>query len=118
MGRRRIQPPLAADDRDGHGHQGAGRCHLEKAGARRMRQSPFRFAIGIVVALAAFVSTPPLRAQSIENFRWLDLHQPSDVQTIVARALMNEPYTALREVGYIGLPARETATPPARGAAA
>jgi hypothetical protein len=59
-----------------------------------------------------------VRAQSIENFRWLDLHQPSDVQTIVARALLNEPYTALREIGYIGLPARETATPPARGTAA
>jgi hypothetical protein len=83
-----------------------------------MRQWPFRFAIGIVVALAAFVSMPPLRAQSIENFRWLDLHQPSDVQTIVARALMNEPYTALREIGYIGLPLKETTTPPARGAAA
>jgi hypothetical protein len=59
-----------------------------------------------------------LRAQSIENFRWLDLHQPSDVQTIVARALMNEPYTALREIGYIGLPPKEITTPPARGTAA
>jgi hypothetical protein len=50
------------------------------------------------------------RAQSIENFRWLDLRQPSDVQTIVARALMNEPYTALREIGYVGLPPKEPAT--------
>jgi hypothetical protein len=53
-----------------------------------------------------------LHAQSIENFRWLDLRQSgpqtSDVQTIVARALMNEPYTALREIGYIGLPPKET----------
>jgi hypothetical protein len=70
-----------------------------------------------MVALAAFLSTPPVRAQSIENFRWLDLHPPSDVQTIVARALMNEPYTALREIGYIGLPPKETTTPPVRGAA-
>jgi len=59
-----------------------------------------------------------VRAQSIENFRWLDLHQPSDVQTIVVRALMNEPYTALREIGYIGLPPKEPAVPAARGAVA
>jgi hypothetical protein len=72
-----------------------------------MRQWQLPLAVW-VVAFAAFVSTPALRAQSIENFRWLDLHQPSDVQTIVARALMNEPYTALREIGYIGLPPNET----------
>lgn len=58
-----------------------------------------------------------MRAQSIENFRWLDLRQPSDVQTIVARALMNEPYTALREIGYIGVPPKEPVQP-AKGAAA
>jgi hypothetical protein len=71
----------------------------------RQRQLPLTVWI---VAFAAFVSAPMLRAQSIENFRWLDLHQPSDVQTIVTRALMNEPYTALREIGYIGLPPKET----------
>jgi hypothetical protein len=74
-------------------------------------------AVRIVVVLI-FLSSPMLRAQSIENFRWLDLRQPSDVQTIVARALMNEPYTALREVGYIGVPPKEPATPPAKAAAA
>lgn len=62
--------------------------------------------------LLVFVAPPALCAQSIENFRWLDLRQPSDVQTIVARALMNEPYTALREIGYIGLPPKEAAAPP------
>ncbi len=82
-----------------------------------MRQRQLLFAVWIVTVFAAFVSTPALRAQSIENFRWLDLHQPSDVQTIVARALMNEPYTALREIGYIGLPLKETTTPPARATA-
>jgi hypothetical protein len=82
-----------------------------------MRQWQLPFAVRIV-ALAAFLTSPAVRAQSIENFRWLDLHQPSDVQTIVVRALMNEPYTALREVGYIGLPPKEPAVPPARGAAA
>ncbi|HZD77810.1 MAG TPA: hypothetical protein VE218_12440 [Acidobacteriaceae bacterium] len=75
-----------------------------------MRKRQLPFAVWIL-ALASLVS-PALRAQSIENFRWLDLRQPSDVQTIVARALMNEPYTALREIGYIGLPPKETATPP------
>jgi hypothetical protein len=81
-----------------------------------MRRWQLLFAFWIVV-LAAFLSTPPMRAQSIENFRWLDLRQPSDVQTIVTRALMNEPYTALREIGYIGLPPKETATPASKGAA-
>ena len=81
-----------------------------------MRKRQLPFAVWIL-ALASLVS-PALRAQSIENFRWLDLRQPSDVQTIVARALMNEPYTALREIGYIGLPPKETTTPPPRNAAA
>jgi hypothetical protein len=67
-----------------------------------------------IVFLSVFIASPALRAQSIENFRWLDLRQPSDVQTIVARALMNEPYTALREIGYIGLPPKETAAPAAK----
>src|ERR1700761_8714374 len=116
MGRGRIQPPVAADDRDGRGHQGPRRCNLEKAGTRRMRKRQLPFAVWIL-ALASLFS-PALRAQSIENFRWLDLRQPSDVQTIVARALMNEPYTALREIGYIGLPPKETTTPPNRGVAA
>jgi hypothetical protein len=74
-------------------------------------------AAGIAVVLI-FLSSSMLRAQSIENFRWLDLRQPSDVQTIVARALINEPYTALREVGYIGVPPKEPATPPAKAATA
>jgi hypothetical protein len=74
-------------------------------------------AAGIAVVLI-FLSSPMLRAQSIENFRWLDLRQPSDVQTIVARALINEPYTALREVGYIGVPPKEPATPPAKAGTA
>jgi hypothetical protein len=58
-----------------------------------------------------FLSFSNAHAQSIENFRWLDLRQASDVQTIVARALMNEPYTMLREIGYIGMPPKEPATP-------
>ena len=61
-----------------------------------------------IALLLVFLSSSSARAQSIENFRWLDLRQPSDVQTIVARALMNEPYTMLREIGYIGLPPKET----------
>lgn len=64
-----------------------------------------------IALLPVFLSSSSARAQSIENFRWLDLRQSSDVQTIVARALMNEPYTMLREIGYIGLPPKEPATP-------
>jgi hypothetical protein len=87
-----------------------------------MRQRQLFFAV-FMLALAAFFSTPALRAQSIENFRWLDLRPPShqqqsEVQTIVAQALMNEPYTALREIGYIGVPPKETTTPPAKGTSA
>lgn len=74
-------------------------------------------ALAIAVLLISF-SPPMLHAQSIENFRWLDLRQPSDVQTIVARALMNEPHTALREIGYIGVPPREPATPSGKPGAA
>jgi hypothetical protein len=67
-------------------------------------------AVSIALVLV-FLSSSNAHAQSIENFRWLDLRQASDVQTIVARALMNEPYTMLREIGYIGLPPKEPATP-------
>src|ERR1700748_2783945 len=68
-----------------------------------------------IMFLLMLLSSAKLRAQSIENFRWLDLRQASDVQTIVVRALMNEPYTALREIGYIGVPPKE-GTPPAQAA--
>ena len=68
-----------------------------------------------ILVLLMFLSSPELRAQSIENFRWLDQRQPSDVQTIVARALMNEPYSMVREIGYIGVPPKEP-TPPAKAA--
>jgi hypothetical protein len=70
-----------------------------------------------IALLVVFLLSPAARAQSIENFRWLDLRQASDVQTIVARALMNEPYTTLREIGYIGMASpsspstKEPATP-------
>jgi len=80
----------------------------------------FPSAVAIAILLILLLS-PILHAQSIENFRWLDLRQPgpqqrSDVQTIVERALMNEPYTALREIGYIGMPPREPAMPAKVGA--
>jgi hypothetical protein len=71
-----------------------------------------------IALLLVFLSSSNARAQSIENFRWLDLRQASDVQTIVARALMNEPYTMLREIGYIGLPPKEPATLPKPASAA
>src|ERR1700761_3030161 len=64
-----------------------------------------------IALLLVFLSSSNARAQSIENFRWLDLRQASDVQTIVARALMNEPYTMLREIGYTGRPPKEPAPP-------
>ena len=70
-----------------------------------MRRWQLRYALWLLVFTAVLPAAA--RAQSIENFRWLDLHQSSDVETIVARALMNEPYTALREVGYIGVPPKE-----------
>jgi hypothetical protein len=73
-----------------------------------MRRWQLRCALRLLVFTAVLPAAA--RAQSIENFRWLDLHQPSDVETIVARALMNEPYTALREVGYIGVPPKEPST--------
>ena len=81
-----------------------------------MRKRRLPLTVWILVLASLF--SPVLRAQSIENFRWLDLRQPSDVQTIVARALMNEPYTALREIGYIGLPPKETTPLPPRNPAA
>lgn len=77
-----------------------------------MRRWPLPLALALT---ALFPAASP--AQSIENFRWLDLRQQNDVQIIVARALMNEPYTALREIGYIGVPPKESATPPAKNAA-
>ncbi len=64
-----------------------------------------------IALLLLSLSSSTARAQSIENFRWLDLRQASDVQTIVTRALMNEPYTMLREIGYIGLPPKEQPMP-------
>lgn len=76
----------------------------------QLRWALFLFAIALMIPSAA------LSAQTLENFRWLDLRQPSDVQTIAVRALLNEPFTSLREIGYIGLPLHDE--PTARVAAA
>ena len=61
----------------------------------------------LLFVIALINLSAPLDAQTLENFRWLDLRQPSDVQTIAVRALLNEPFTSLREIGYIGLPPRD-----------
>jgi hypothetical protein len=61
----------------------------------------------LLFVVALIILSAPLHAQTLENFRWLDLRQPSEVQTIVVRALLNEPFTALREIGYIGVPSRD-----------
>jgi hypothetical protein len=61
----------------------------------------------LLSVVALIILSVPLHAQTLENFRWLDLRQPSDVQTIVVRALLNEPFTALREIGYIGVSSRD-----------
>ncbi len=77
----------------------------------------------LMVLIALFTSGAALRGQTIENFNWLDLRQSGDVPTIVARALIKEPYTQLREIGFIGNPTREetaaavAAAPPAANAA-
>ena len=65
-----------------------------------------------VLLLTMCAGHATLHGQTLENFNWLDLHQPatgntSDVEAIVARALMKEPYTELREVGFIGIPTKE-----------
>jgi hypothetical protein len=61
----------------------------------------------LLFVIALITLSAPLHAQTLENFRWLDLRQPSEVQTIVVRALLNEPFTSLREIGYTGLPPRD-----------
>lgn len=72
----------------------------------------------LFLLFTASLIAPQVNAQTLENFRWLDLRQPSDVQTIVTRALINEPYTALREIGYIGLPSKEEVPVPVKPASA
>lgn len=79
-----------------------------------MRLWQLRWAIRLFV-IALMIPSAPLHAQTLENFRWLDLRQQSDVQTIVTRALLNEPFTSLREIGYIGLSTRDE--PAAKAAA-
>lgn len=68
-----------------------------------------RWVTRMLVLLALFSGGFALHAQTIENFNWLDLRQAGDVPTIVARALVKEPYTELREIGFIGNPTREEA---------
>ncbi len=72
----------------------------------------------VLLLCTASACSRGLYAQTIENFNWLDLRQPSDVQTIVARALIKEPYTELREIGFIGNPTREDAAASAAAAQA
>lgn len=68
-----------------------------------------RFPRWLALLIACLAGSAALPAQTIENFNWLDLRQSGDVPTIVARALIKEPYTELREIGFIGSPTREEA---------
>jgi hypothetical protein len=73
----------------------------------QLRWATLLFVIALITPSASLLLSVPLQAQTLENFRWLDLRQPSDVQTIATRALLNEPFTSLREIGYIGLSPRD-----------
>ncbi len=54
-------------------------------------------------------------AQALDGFQWVDLRTSEQVTEIVAKAISGTDYTALREIGYVGVPAAE---PPGSEAAA
>lgn len=60
------------------------------------------------------------QAQALEGFNWVDLHGNADTVALVHKALGKEAYTALREIGYVGVVPKEDAgatLPPATAGA-
>ena len=61
----------------------------------------FRWAVAGLIALAIAVVTSSCAAQAPDTFRWIDFHAQSDQDVVVwvTRALDNEKWTAIREIG-------------------
>jgi hypothetical protein len=60
-----------------------------------------RWVVVGLMALAAICIVSPCVGQAPDNFRWIDFHSPKDedVSVWVTRALDNEKWTAIREIG-------------------
>lgn len=56
---------------------------------------------GVVGALVVMFAAPPSIAQAPDNFRWVDFHSPNDQDVVnwVRRALEQQKWTAIREIG-------------------
>jgi hypothetical protein len=65
-----------------------------------MRGVP-RWAVAGLIALAMAAATPLCTAQAPDAFRWIDFHSVKDQDVIVwvTRALDNQKWTAIREIG-------------------
>jgi hypothetical protein len=61
----------------------------------------FPWAVAGLIALAIAVVTSSCAAQAPDTFRWIDFHAQSDQDVVVwvTRALDNEKWTAIREIG-------------------
>src|SRR6266568_1294341 len=64
-------------------------------------RSVFRRAIARLIAVAMASAASLCTAQAPDTFRWIDFHSPKDedVAVWVTRALDNEKWTAIREIG-------------------
>ncbi len=60
------------------------------------------------VAALLFATSRAAHAQALEGFQWADLRTNTDVIETVKKSLRGASYTALREIGYVGVPAAES----------
>ncbi len=77
--------------------------------------------VGLVVAgVMCILSAVAARAQALDGFNWVDLRTDQSTVSLVTKALAKEKYTALREIGFVGVPPQETqaAAPVSSGATA
>lgn len=61
--------------------------------------------MGIAATLLA--AAQAAHAQALDGFQWVDLRTSDNVTEVVTKALRGTNYTALREIGYVGVPVAE-----------
>ena len=66
-----------------------------------MRGIPRLAVVGLIALAMAGVTSSSSIAQAPDTFRWIDFHAQSDQDVVVwvTRALDNEKWTAIREIG-------------------
>jgi hypothetical protein len=78
--------------------------------SKRPRSRQNRVIHSLITAASAWLFLAPVgqaRAQTLEGFNWVDLRTNPDTVALVNKALGKQTYTAVREIGFVGVMPKE-----------